>query len=85
MSQPNVIPKNSVRKGEIPGPGQELYRLIRGGFIQSGSTLTEWCRENGLKEAWVRSAIFGMTDTPGAQEVRQRAAEAAGLGNGVNP
>lgn len=74
----NVIPDSGERK-EIPGPGRQLYRLVLGGLVARETRFTPWCRDNGLDVSRVRAALYGLSDTPDAQELRRKAMTAAGL------
>lgn len=64
-----------------PSPGNELNLEIRAGFVRQGTTLTRWCKENGLKQSNVRDAILGSWDGPKGRAVRAKVAKAAGVRN----
>lgn len=51
-------------------PGEQFYLSVRAGFCKIGSSLTEWCRDNGYKIQNVRSACYGAWEGPRAREIR---------------
>ena len=57
--------------------GQARYQRVRAAFIAKGSTLTEWCRANGLHIQNVRDAYFGRWKGPGANAWIARVEQAA--------
>jgi hypothetical protein len=69
--------KHTSADDAIP-PSRALYRAVLAGFIMADTTLTAWCRENGLDRAWARQCLLGMRDGPAARALRRRIAEAAG-------
>jgi hypothetical protein len=72
------MPEDTERK-ELPGPGQELARLVRGGLVARGSSISGFAREAGVHESTVRYALYGLSDTEEARALRTRAMVAAGL------
>lgn len=58
-------------------PGKDLMLQVRAGFISQGTTLTEWCRENGSHISNVRNALFGTWNGPKGRAMRQRVVKAA--------
>jgi hypothetical protein len=64
---------------EIPAPGRQLYLMVLGGLTAHGTRFTPWCRDNGLDVGRVRAALYGMSDTDEAKELRRKAMIAAGL------
>lgn len=65
---------------EMPGPGAALWSKVRGGLISRGwSDFTSWCRAEELDPKRVKHALFGLSDTEEARELRARAMRAAGL------
>lgn len=74
----NVIPAEPARK-EPPGPGRQLYRMVLGGLVARGERFSTWCRASGLDVSRTRAALYGLSDTEEARELRARAMVAAGL------
>lgn len=60
-----------------PSPGPELNLEIRVGFIRQGTTLTRWCKDNGLRISNVRDAILGSWDGPKGKAIRAQVAKAS--------
>ena len=54
------------------GAGKASYHMVRAGFIMQGTTLNEWCAENGTRIQNVRDAFFGRWKGPGADELVRR-------------
>lgn len=54
------------------GAGKASYQMVRAGFIMQGTTLNEWCAENGTRIQNVRDAFFGRWKGPGADELVRR-------------
>lgn len=59
--------------------GKARYQRVRAGFIIQGSTLNQWCSENGTNIQNVRDAFLGRWQGPKANELRQRVTQAAGI------
>lgn len=74
----NVTTKAEERK-DLPGPGRELYQLVRGGLIQRGLNLRSWAASRDLSESSVRYALYGVSDSGEARRIRSLAVRAAGL------
>jgi hypothetical protein len=75
----NVTTDSGARK-EIPGPGRDLYLMVCGGFLaRLGLRFAPWCRANALDVGRVRAALFGLSDSDEARELRRKAMIAAGL------
>lgn len=60
-----------------PAPSLELIRHVRTGFILQGTTLTQWCRENGTHISNARNALIGTWDGPKGRAMRERIVKAA--------
>lgn len=60
-------------------PGLELVRQVRTHFILRGTTLTRWCRENGLQIANARMALYGSWNGPKGKALRTRILRGAGV------
>lgn len=59
-------------------PGAILYGVIIFAFRARGTTLNQWCRENGVNLNRVRAAAFGQASGPGGRKLLSRIVEAAG-------
>jgi hypothetical protein len=59
--------------------GKVRYQKVRAGFILQGSTLNQWCRENGVHIQNVRDIFLGRWQGPKATELRHRVSSAAGV------
>ena len=55
------------------------YQRVRAGFVANGTTLTEWCRENGTYIQNVRDAFFGKWNGPAALKTVERVEQAADI------
>ena len=75
----------AVRRGEalLPGPGKDLYALILHALSGRGFTFADWCRSESVGESTARYAVYGLSDTAAAREIRGRAIRAAGLERSV--
>lgn len=58
---------------------QELLAAVRAGFITRQTTMTAWCRENGIAVQNVRMALLGGWRGPKARKLVARIKKAAGL------
>jgi hypothetical protein len=58
-------------------PSQLLLNQVKGAFIAHGTTLTEWCNNNGIRYQNARQYLLGLRNGRKAQEWRQRIVEAA--------
>lgn len=54
-------------------------QMVRAGFIARGTTLTAWCRREGLQLTYVRQCISGHRAGPKARAIATRVRAAAGL------
>jgi hypothetical protein len=66
---------------ELP-PGPVLYREVLAGFVRRVDpprSLAVWCKQVGIPRSTVMSALFGLSDTDEARELRRKAMIAAGL------
>lgn len=75
----NVMPVSTERKERLPGPGKDLFQLVRGGLIARGTSVKGWAESNGYSENAVRYALYGMSDTEDSRRIRGEAMRAAGL------
>ncbi len=60
-----------------PPLGKQLLRSVRARFIEQGTTLGEWCRNNNLHMSNCREALIGSWDGPKAKAVRAKILKAA--------
>ncbi|WP_067863652.1 hypothetical protein [Neptuniibacter marinus] len=60
-------------------PNQRLYKAVRGGFITAGTSLTSWCRNNGVNPSNARHCLIGSWDGPKAKELRKSLVMASGI------
>jgi hypothetical protein len=59
---------------------RERHRLARAGFVERGTTLNAWCRENGVTRQNADKALLGQWTGPRATALVDRIAMAAGKG-----
>jgi hypothetical protein len=62
-----------------PAAGQHLMKRIRAGFIVQDTSLTDWCRKEGIHPSAVRQAIYGTWAGPKGRAVRAKVLRAAGV------
>lgn len=70
---------NATERKDLPGPGRELYQLVRGGLVQRGFSIRAWAEANEFSENAVRYALHGLSDSDEARRIRTLAVRAAGL------
>lgn len=58
-------------------PGLQLQLRVRTGFLLQGTSLTEWCRNNGTHISNARGALLGTWNGPKGQAMRSRIVKAA--------
>lgn len=79
------IDANWLITGQVtPAPqsidrGAQLANAVRAGFILKGTTMADWCRENGIKHQHARSALIGGWNGPKGTQVREQLLRAAGV------
>lgn len=56
---------------------QAQYRSVKAGFVQQGTTLNAWSRENGTRIQNVRDAFFGIWRGQGAAALIAKVTAAA--------
>ena len=59
-------------------PSRDLFLKTRAGFVAQGTTLSRWCRENGVRRQNAQQALIGSWDGPKARVLRHRLIEASG-------
>jgi hypothetical protein len=62
-----------------PEPSRDLLRKVKAHFILEGTTLTAWCRDNGINMPNAREALMGTWDGPAGRRLRERLCHVAGL------
>lgn len=60
-------------------PGRELYNQVRGGFVAKGSSLSKWCRSNGIKPQNAIHCLMGTWDGPKGQALRLELINESGI------
>ncbi len=61
------------------GERKARYQLVRANFIAKGTTLTNWCQQNGTYIQNIRAAYFGEWSGPKAKELISRVEQPAGI------
>ncbi len=59
-------------------PGLILHEVIVGAFRSRGTSLSDWCRENGFNVTAVRQVTFGQSAGPRSRVVLTKLIEDAG-------
>lgn len=59
-------------------PGPVLHEAIMGGLRAKGTTLADWCRDEGITQTVARQATFGQTRGESSQKLLARLIDAAG-------
>ena len=62
----------------LPG-SDSLLLQVRGGFVQSGTSLRAWCLSHHVDPAHAHRAVRGITNGPAASTLRKQIATAAGV------
>jgi hypothetical protein len=60
----------------IPG-SDALLLYVRSCFTRRGTSLTAWCRAQGVAQAYAHRALRGLTNGPAAATLRRRLIEAS--------
>jgi hypothetical protein len=60
-------------------PGLELNRKVRAAFIEKGTTLKGWCRDNDVRFSNARHCLIGTWNGPKGQALRAKIIKASGL------
>lgn len=60
-------------------PGRDLLAQVRAGFVAKHTTLTEWCRKEGINTSAARQALYGTWDGPKGRAMRAKIVRAAGV------
>ncbi|WP_299072803.1 hypothetical protein [uncultured Paraglaciecola sp.] len=60
-------------------PGRELYNHVRGGFVTKGSSLTEWCKKQGVNYQNATQCLTGSWDGPKAKVLRNKMIADSGI------
>lgn len=56
-----------------------LIKRIRAGFLVQDTTLTDWCRAQGIHTSAVRQAIYGTWAGPKGRAIKAKVLRAAGV------
>jgi len=59
--------------------GEELYREVKAGFVQQGTTFHQWCRSVKKNPTGVKAAVFGTWSGIKGKQVLSDVATAAGV------
>lgn len=62
---------------KAPNLESDILATIRARFIERGTTLTQWCRGNGVDPARACRVLQGLHLGPKGKDLRQRIATAA--------
>ena len=60
-------------------PSRDLYNQVRAGFIGQGSSLTKWCRNNGIKPQNAIHCLMGTWDGPKGKALRAELISESGI------
>lgn len=60
-----------------PPARDDLVRLVRVGFIKNGTTLSAWCKDQGLAHSYVYKVLKAETNGPAAKTLRDRLVHAS--------
>ncbi len=58
-------------------PSDDLYRMVRAGFVAKGTTLNAWCIANGVNRQTARRALSGERNGKNSRQLRERLVDAA--------
>ena len=60
-----------------PTPSLDLYAEVRAGFVRKHTTLSQWCRANGVFRENARDALKGVWVGPKARQLIERLVQAS--------
>lgn len=60
-------------------PGRDLYNRVRAGFVSQGSSLSAWCRSQGICRANAVHCLVGSWNGPKGQALREQMIVEAGI------
>ena len=63
----------------LPAPGRDLLVKVRGAFTFHHSSLSAWCKSQGIELSVARATLMGGWDGPKARELRKRIVSDSGL------
>ena len=69
--------KVAPKAGEVNR--SDLYRSVRAAFIMQGTSLSEWCRAQGVTRQYAEKVLKGEKRGPSAQAFKQRVVAASGV------
>ena len=58
-------------------PSDDLYRMVRAGFIAKGTTLNAWCIANGVNRQTAEKSLKGQRESKRSRELRDLLVSAA--------
>jgi len=64
---------------DLHSPTPDLMKLVRAGFVSKGTSLTQWCKIQGISRMWAVLALTGKRNGPAAIELRKRLMRESGL------
>lgn len=62
-------------------PGQEMYNLVRAGFILQNTSLGKWCRINGFPATNAKACLHGSWGGPKGTNLRERLIKESNIEN----
>ncbi|WP_242875642.1 hypothetical protein [Stenotrophomonas maltophilia] len=60
-------------------PGRDLMNKVRAGMTLQNTTVSAWCRKNGINPSAARQAIYGTWAGPKGKALRATLLRAAGV------
>jgi len=52
-------------------PSDDLYRMVRAGFVAKGTTLNAWCIANGVNRQTAYKALRGVRHGKNSRDLRE--------------
>lgn len=65
--------------GKIGQGSRELVVAVRAGLVARDTSLSDWCRRNGVNRSWTYETLMGRRNGLQAQALRRRLMDEAGL------
>ena len=53
-------------------PSKKLFQTVRAGFIAQDSSLSTWCKQNGINLNYATHSLCGSTDGPKSKIIRNK-------------
>lgn len=60
-------------------PSRTLYNHVRGGFVSKGSSLTAWCKAQGVNYQNATQCLTGSWEGPKSQALRAKMINDSGI------